>query len=58
MEADASSNPCNKTLKITDFDQIREYDGTQTMSRAGTYKWMAPEVLTEQKFSKASDVWR
>ena len=58
MEADSSSNPYNKTLKITDFDQIREHDGTKTMTRAGSCAWMAPEVLTEERFSKTSDVWR
>lgn len=57
MEAGASSNPYNKTLKITDFDQIREHECTQTMSAAGTYAWTAPEVFIEGKFSKFSDVW-
>ena len=60
MEADASSNPYNKTLKITDFDQVREIDGTmtKTMSTSGTCCWAAPEVLVQEKFSKASDVRR
>ena len=58
MEADASSNPYNKTLKITDFDQVREHNSTKTMSLAGTCCWMAPEVLTAAMFSKSSDVWR
>lgn len=58
MEADPPSNLCNTTLKITDFDQIREKDGTMTMSTAGTPAWTAPEVFNEERFSKASDVWR
>lgn len=28
------------------------------MSAAGTYAWMAPEVIRTNTFSKASDVWR
>jgi mitogen-activated protein kinase kinase kinase 9 len=28
------------------------------MSAAGTYAWMAPEVIKQSTFSKASDVWR
>ena len=28
------------------------------MSQCGTYAWMAPESITESKFSKSSDVWR
>ena len=58
MESDAPSNSHNKTLKITDFDQVREHNSTKTMSNAGTCCWMAPEVLTTVTFSKASDVWR
>lgn len=27
------------------------------MSAAGTYAWMAPEVIKNSRFSKASDVW-
>lgn len=27
------------------------------MSQAGTYAWMAPEVIKNSTFSKASDVW-
>lgn len=58
MEGIANGDVCGKTLKITDFDQIKEYDHTTTMSGAGTYAWMAPEVFTKRHFSKASDVWR
>lgn len=47
----------NKTLKITDFGLAREVYKTTRMSQAGTYAWMAPEVIKESTFSKASDVW-
>lgn len=47
-----------KTLKITDFGLAREVYKTTRMSAAGTYAWMAPEVIKASIFSKASDVWR
>ena len=47
-----------KTLKITDFGLARESANTARMSAAGTYAWMAPEVIKNSTFSKASDVWR
>lgn len=46
-----------KTLKITDFGLAREAYKTTRMSAAGTYAWMAPEVIKSSTFSKASDVW-
>jgi len=46
------------TLKITDFDDAREHKQTTTMSFRGTAAYGAPEVLTTERFSKASDVWR
>ncbi|KAL7630481.1 UNVERIFIED_CONTAM: hypothetical protein RMT77_019348 [Armadillidium vulgare] len=46
-----------KTLKITDFGLAREVSKTTHMSAAGTYAWMAPEVIKTSVFSKASDVW-
>ncbi|KAK6621321.1 hypothetical protein RUM43_011627 [Polyplax serrata] len=46
-----------KTLKITDFGLAREVYRTTRMSAAGTYAWMAPEVIKSSTFSKASDVW-
>ena len=45
-------------LKITDFGLAREMNHTTKMSTAGTYPWMAPEVIRSSMFSKASDVWR
>ncbi|XP_060711496.1 mitogen-activated protein kinase kinase kinase 11-like [Hemiscyllium ocellatum] len=47
---------CN-TLKITDFGLAREWHKTTKMSTAGTYAWMAPEVIKTSTFSKGSDVW-
>ncbi|KAK3909949.1 Mitogen-activated protein kinase kinase kinase 9 [Frankliniella fusca] len=47
----------NKTLKITDFGLAREVYKTEHMSAAGTYAWMAPEVMRDSCFSKFSDVW-
>nr|XP_056703044.1 mitogen-activated protein kinase kinase kinase 10 [Euleptes europaea] len=46
-----------KTLKITDFGLAREWHKTTKMSAAGTYAWMAPEVIRLSLFSKSSDVW-
>ncbi|XP_069750079.1 mitogen-activated protein kinase kinase kinase 11 [Narcine bancroftii] len=46
-----------KTLKITDFGLAREWHRTTKMSTAGTYAWMAPEVIKTSTFSKGSDVW-
>ncbi|XP_052022829.1 mitogen-activated protein kinase kinase kinase 21 [Apodemus sylvaticus] len=48
---------CNKTLKITDFGLAREWHRTTRMSAAGTYAWMAPEVIRSSLFSKGSDIW-
>ena len=45
-------------LKITDFGLAREISATTRMSAAGTYAWMAPEVIRTNTFSKSSDVWR
>ena len=52
------SNMTNHLLKITDFGLARESNHTTKMSTAGTYPWMAPEVIRSSMFSKASDVWR
>ncbi|XP_064621330.1 mitogen-activated protein kinase kinase kinase 10-like isoform X2 [Lineus longissimus] len=47
----------NKTLLITDFGLAREVYKTTHMSAAGTYAWMAPEVIKSSTFSKSSDIW-
>ncbi|XP_071478494.1 mitogen-activated protein kinase kinase kinase 11-like [Diadema antillarum] len=51
------SNMYNIQLKITDFGLAREMYKTTRMSAAGTYAWMAPEVIKMSLFSKSSDVW-
>ena len=48
----------NKTMKITDFGLAREMYRTTRMSAAGTYAWMAPEVIKNNTYSRHSDVWR
>uniref|UniRef100_A0A4W4GAN0 mitogen-activated protein kinase kinase kinase n=1 Tax=Electrophorus electricus TaxID=8005 RepID=A0A4W4GAN0_ELEEL len=53
----AEDNLSGKTLKITDFGLAREWHRTTKMSAAGTYAWMAPEVIKLSLFSKSSDVW-
>ncbi|NXP70836.1 M3K9 kinase, partial [Ramphastos sulfuratus] len=53
----SSNNLSNKILKITDFGLAREWHKTTKMSAAGTYAWMAPEVIRSSMFSKGSDVW-
>lgn len=46
-----------KVLKITDFGLAREVYHTTRMSAAGTYAWMAPEVIKSSVFSKRADIW-
>ena len=46
------------TPLITDFGLAREIQHTTHMSGAGTFAWMAPEVIRTSVYSKASDVWR
>ena len=48
----------NTTLKITDFGLAREANNTTRMSAAGTFAWMAPEVIKSSLYSKSSDIWR
>lgn len=52
------SNLKGNVIKITDFGLAREIEHTTHMSGAGTYPWMAPEVIKTSDFSKKSDVWR
>ncbi|ESN99148.1 hypothetical protein HELRODRAFT_66475, partial [Helobdella robusta] len=44
-------------MKITDFGLAREIHHITSSSAAGTYAWMAPEVIKNSSFSKYSDVW-
>ncbi|KAK1785134.1 hypothetical protein P4O66_018544 [Electrophorus voltai] len=57
LEPVERDNLSGKTLKITDFGLAREWHRTTKMSAAGTYAWMAPEVIKLSLFSKSSDVW-
>ncbi|XP_056617507.1 mitogen-activated protein kinase kinase kinase 21 isoform X1 [Triplophysa dalaica] len=57
LEKIENDDICRKTLKITDFGLAREWHKTTKMSAAGTYSWMAPEVIKSSLFSKGSDVW-
>ncbi|XP_067874998.1 mitogen-activated protein kinase kinase kinase 10 [Heterodontus francisci] len=57
LEKAEGDDLANKTLKITDFGLAREWHRTTKMSAAGTYAWMAPEVIKLSLFSKSSDVW-
>jgi len=45
------------TLKITDFGLARAHAHTTRMSAAGTFAWMAPEVIRSSMYSKGADVW-
>ncbi|XP_045180242.2 mitogen-activated protein kinase kinase kinase 11-like [Mercenaria mercenaria] len=56
-EAIVNNDLYNKTMKITDFGLAREMYRTTRMSAAGTYAWMAPEVIKNNTFSRHSDVW-
>ncbi|KAJ7304502.1 hypothetical protein JRQ81_012081 [Phrynocephalus forsythii] len=57
LERIESEDLSGHTLKITDFGLAREWHRTTKMSAAGTYAWMAPEVIKYSLFSKSSDVW-
>ncbi|XP_038623118.1 mitogen-activated protein kinase kinase kinase 10 [Tachyglossus aculeatus] len=57
LEKIENSDLSDKVLKITDFGLAREWHKTTKMSAAGTYAWMAPEVIRLSLFSKSSDVW-
>lgn len=52
------TNLKGNVIKITDFGLAREIENTTHLSGAGTYPWMAPEVIKSSEFSKKSDVWR
>ena len=49
------------TVKITDFGLSRILDDQEdyafTSGNMGPVKWMSPEALVQQKYSKKSDVW-
>ncbi|GAB5582038.1 mitogen-activated protein kinase kinase kinase 10 [Prionailurus iriomotensis] len=53
LEAIENHNLADTVLKITDFGLAREWHKTTKMSAAGTYAWMAPEVIRLSLFSKS-----
>jgi len=59
MERIENGDVYEKTLKITDFGLARDEVALKSAnSEAGTYAWMAPEVINSRLYSRASDVWR
>ncbi|XP_072041642.1 uncharacterized protein [Amphiura filiformis] len=45
-------------LKICDFGVAKDLSNTTTTSNAkGTYKWLAPEVYTDEKLSPSADIF-
>ena len=50
----------NDILKISDFGtskEFHEHERSMTMSFAGTYAWMPPEVIKNEPCSEKVDVW-
>jgi serine/threonine protein kinase len=51
----------NKLAKVTDFGLSRiigiEYEQANTRSSIGAVRWMSPEAIDKQIYSKSSDVW-
>ncbi|KAL9657568.1 hypothetical protein ABK040_000995 [Willaertia magna] len=48
----------NGTVKLADFGHSKRLtDLTQSVNIKGTPMWMAPELIRENKCSKASDIW-
>ena len=45
------------TCKICDFGSSRFLGSTTKMSLAGTYPWMAPEVIQSKATSETCDTW-
>jgi serine/threonine protein kinase len=48
----------NNVVKITDFGTCRTFSNQSIlMTEVGTYAWMAPEVILNEKSGKKVDVW-
>ena len=50
----------NDILKISDFGtskEFHEHERSMTMSFAGTYAWMPPEVIKNEPCSEKVDIW-
>lgn len=51
-----------ETCKVSDFGLMKELPSNRTVYMSTTpvplpVRWMAPEALSDRKFSEASDVW-
>ncbi|XP_022098428.1 mitogen-activated protein kinase kinase kinase 20-like isoform X1 [Acanthaster planci] len=44
-------------LKLCDFYDARELPRTTSTEERGSWPWMAPEVMSERKYSKKSDIY-
>ena len=44
-------------VKLADFGGTRKLSSLRTATKGGSIRWNAPEVLKEEKFSQASDVY-
>ena len=52
---DSKTDP--RVCKICDFGLAHQREDSATASTLGTPQWSAPEVLRQDHFSKAADVW-
>ncbi|KAH9178488.1 hypothetical protein AeNC1_017419 [Aphanomyces euteiches] len=44
--------------KVTDFGISREFDDIETMTAGvGTYRWIAPEVLSDGHYAESADIY-
>eukprot|EP00730_Choanoeca_flexa_P006267 TRINITY_DN12121_c0_g1_i2.p1 TRINITY_DN12121_c0_g1~~TRINITY_DN12121_c0_g1_i2.p1 ORF type:complete len:959 (+),score=214.42 TRINITY_DN12121_c0_g1_i2:1107-3983(+) len=57
VDADGHPDLNNNTLKLCDFGSARSFAETVEMTTAGTFSYMAPEVIKTSRFSRASDIW-
>eukprot|EP00045_Choanoeca_perplexa_P014125 m.164360 g.164360 ORF g.164360 m.164360 type:complete len:895 (+) comp16576_c0_seq2:120-2804(+) len=57
VDGDGSPDLNNNTLKLCDFGSARSFAETVEMTTAGTFSYMAPEVIKTSRFSRASDIW-
>ncbi|OQR92673.1 protein kinase [Achlya hypogyna] len=58
---DSTKNQLSKYLqgtKLTDFGESREIEDDETLTNAiGTFQWMAPEIIADNHYSVAADVY-
>ncbi|KAF0697114.1 Aste57867_12180 [Aphanomyces stellatus] len=46
-----------KGTKLTGFDRSREESGDELTMGVGTFRWMAPEVIVDDHYTNAADVY-